>query len=406
MNSPQASHRRSQSVPIHSLGISQIIAYGLLFYVFALLKTPLAQLYSVSETYILILLSIIIGLQALLAPVFGYWADRFSAVLVMVFGLICGGAGLMMLGAGHHILFLYAGFVLIGLGVGGATYELAFAAAVQLDEQQSRKNISYITFYGAVASSLSWLIVGQMLSLFSLHFTLVLCGLTAWSMAGRMAWLSAQTAAQHRGHQTAFERLRFSQLEASEKAAMVLLAIAGGAGYLGFGAASMMWISWFDSLYANTGLAVVLASIYGPFQLVGRVLEMRYGSRFDARLTGAVASVAVPAGVCLAQFDMVPVSLVAMALFGMGQGVITVTTGFVANLYFRAEIYGRAKGWISLPKTLGLACGPLAGGLLYTILGEMFLWAIMGLTLITSLSFFALLRHKPTNHLHEILSQR
>ena len=83
MNSPQASHRRSHSVPIHSLGISQIIAYGLLFYVFALLKTPLAQLYSVSETYILILLSIIIGLQALLAPVFGYWADRFSAVLVM-----------------------------------------------------------------------------------------------------------------------------------------------------------------------------------------------------------------------------------------------------------------------------------------------------------------------------------
>ncbi len=56
-------------------------------------------------------------------------------------------------------------------------------------------------------------------------------------------------------------------------------------------------------------------------------------------------------------------SALAMALFGMGHGVLTVTLGFVTNLYFRAEIYGRAKGWISLPRSLGLAMGPLTGGL-------------------------------------------
>ncbi|RZO43873.1 MAG: hypothetical protein EVA80_11310, partial [Proteobacteria bacterium] len=47
---PFMQHRR---VPVHSLGISQIVSFGLLFYAFAQLKAPLAQSAGVSETTIL-----------------------------------------------------------------------------------------------------------------------------------------------------------------------------------------------------------------------------------------------------------------------------------------------------------------------------------------------------------------
>lgn len=388
-------------VPIHSLGVSQIIAYGLLFYVFALLKTPLASAYQVTENYVLTLLSITIAMQAFLAPIFGYWADKFSALRVMVGGLVAGGAGLVLLGAGEQLAFLYLGFMCLSLGIGGATYELAFSAAVQLNESKSRKNISYITFYGAVASSLTWIAVEPMLERFGLAISLYLLGGVVGLMALRLAWLAHGHSIPARQPGAPLPRFRWSQLPISEKVVMVLLGTAGGAGYLGFGAAAMMWISWFDMLYGSASFAVLLASIYGPFQLVGRYIEMVVGSRFDARLTGAIASLLVPFSVFFAQFEHPAISMLAMALFGMGHGVTTVTYGFVTNLYFRSEVYGRAKGWISMPKTLGLALGPVTGGMLYAQMGSSFLWCIIALSSITSLALWAILSQRPTNDIHQ-----
>ena len=154
-------------------------------------------------------------------------------------------------------------------------------------------------------------------------------------------------------------------------------------------------------LYGSASFAVLLASIYGPFQLVGRYIEMVVGSRFDARLTGAIASLLVPFSVFFAQFEHPAISMLAMALFGMGHGVTTVTYGFVTNLYFRSEVYGRAKGWISMPKTLGLALGPVTGGMLYAQMGSSFLWCIIALSSITSLALWAILSQRPTNDIHQ-----
>jgi hypothetical protein len=57
--------------PFHSLGISQIIAFGLMFYVFAQLKTPLALYTGVGEADILYAVSGSLFLQAFLAPFIG-----------------------------------------------------------------------------------------------------------------------------------------------------------------------------------------------------------------------------------------------------------------------------------------------------------------------------------------------
>ena len=169
----------------------------------------------------------IVGIQAFLGPVFGYWADRLSALTVMVFGLLSGGVGLAFLSFGGELIWLYIGFIFIALGIGGATY-LAFTAAVQLDEAKSRKNISYITFYGAVASSLTWLLVGPMLETFGLSMMLMLLCFTVWSMAFRLAWLAKKTTSHTPKLKNVISRFRWSELQKSEKIAMVLLGLSGG----------------------------------------------------------------------------------------------------------------------------------------------------------------------------------
>ena len=78
------------NVPFHSLGISQILSYGCLFYAFAQLKIPLAAKIGVAPGEILMAVTGALLIQAFLAPLIGGWIDRFGALIVMTRGLMIG----------------------------------------------------------------------------------------------------------------------------------------------------------------------------------------------------------------------------------------------------------------------------------------------------------------------------
>ena len=164
----EASSPLSTRVPVHSLGISQILSYGLMFYAFAALKTPVAAATSLGESTVLTVLSMALILQAILMPIVGSWCDRYGALSVMRIGFLTGAAGIVGLGFAGVVpvptmIWLAGCFLLVGTGLAMSTYEVAFSAAVQLHEAKSRRSISIITFYGGVASSLTWLSIHPLL---------------------------------------------------------------------------------------------------------------------------------------------------------------------------------------------------------------------------------------------------
>ena len=79
--------------PVHRLGISQILAYGLLFYSFASIKDDLASSVGVSDSAIITALSVALFIEALLSPLIGSLVDRLGALTVLRTGLIVGGLG-------------------------------------------------------------------------------------------------------------------------------------------------------------------------------------------------------------------------------------------------------------------------------------------------------------------------
>ena len=89
-----------------------------------------------------------------------------------------------------------------------------------------------------------------------------------------------------------------------------------------------------------------------------------------------------------------------MVFFGMGHGILTVTFGFVTNLYFRAEIYGRAKGIIAAPRAVGMSSGPLVAGLIYAYNPAYFMPSFIASSAIVAGLIGLLLRLKPTNAVH------
>ena len=91
--------KATHNFPSHSLGISQIVSYGCLFYAFAQLKVPLAANIGVAPSDILAAVTGALLIQAFLAPLIGGWIDKFGALTVMTRGLMIGAVGITLLPA-------------------------------------------------------------------------------------------------------------------------------------------------------------------------------------------------------------------------------------------------------------------------------------------------------------------
>jgi len=401
----QSTTHQSLKVPVHMLGISQIVAYGALFYAFAPLKTHIAIILDISEALVMTILSLAIVTQALLTPLVGSWADRFGALNVLKIGFLLGACGFFGLGALEFdpltsLYWLGFCFVLIGIGLAMSTYEVAFSAAVQFDEINSRKNISIISFYGGIASTLTWISIYPLISLVGLFYA---CLVLAFVLLG-FSWLIS-TYRNERHHpsnqnKTEGKPFRWGLLTIAEKRAIIILASAGGFEYFLFSATTLLWVNWFQLQFEDAFLAVILASIYGPFQVVGRLAEMKFGHHIDARITGLIAGLLIPLSLISLLAGTLPLAILAMALFGMGHGILTVSFGFVTNLYFGADVYGRAKGWISMPRVVGLAIGPSIGGFLLAFSEHAFISVMIIFAVASALLFASLMLIRPTNPVH------
>ena len=383
-------------VPIHSLGISQIIAFGLQFYIFAQIKAPLALWVGVTEAEVLYAISALLLIQFFLAPFIGGLIDKFGALYVLARGLVIGAVGMALLPLYPSVYWMWAAMVPIGIGFAMSSYETAFSAAVKIDEKRSRRNISFITFYGGVASSLTWLSVAPLLEHVGLQVTCFVVALILLLMSWRMFYLSRLGLEQKKITQSSKpEPFTWSRMSVKERWAILILGSSSSLEMMVFVGTSLLWISWFNVLFNDLGLAVILASLYGPFQVVGRVLEMKFGHQFDARLTGLIAFLLVPISLMIVQVPSIEAAILAMAIFGMGHGVLTVTFGYVTNLYFKAEVYGRAKGWIVVPRALASALGPTVSGILFLAGHKLFFSVMIAFGLASWLLFLGLMLLKP-----------
>ena len=391
ITSPKAVH----NVPFHSLGISQIISYGCLFYAFAQLKVPLAANIGVAPSDILAAVTGALLIQAFLAPLIGSWIDKFGALTVMTRGLMIGAVGITLLPAVNTLWWLWLCMVPIGLGFAMSSYETAFSAAVQMDEGKSRRFISFISFYGGVASSVIWLSIAPLLTWFGLEVTCAVCGISLVLMGMRTRYLDQKCSVISSKEVRQMTPFHWLLMTRNERRALIALASASALEYLTFASTTLLWITWFTTQFNNIGLAVMLSALYGPFQTVGRLLEMAFGHRFDARVTGMLAFIGVPTALILAQQDGVVFAVVAMMIFGMGHGILTVSFGYVTNMYFSADVYGRAKGWITTPRAVGTAIGPSLGGILFLMGSDIFFASMICISILSAACFTTLFFAKP-----------
>ncbi|MEW5878926.1 MAG: MFS transporter [Pseudomonadota bacterium] len=375
-----------------ALGITQIIAWGSIYYGFALLLDPLQQALAADRTTIVGAFSAALLVSGVLAPFVGRTIDRVGGRAVMTAGSIAGGVLLALLARVESAGALYAVWIGLGAAMAATLYEPAFAVLTQVFRAGYRRAITLLTLFGGFASTVFWPLATALIERYGWRdallvlaaLNLVVCApLHAWLLPGRgrpaPATKSTDAAARTLG-------------EVLAERSFYLLAFAFLAHALVVAAMGVHLIAMLVAKGLTPLAAAGVGAIVGPMQVLGRLAEFTVSRRLSAVQVGRVAVLLQP--LALIAFLAADGGLSMLALFallyGTGNGALTIVRGTVpVELYGRAH-YGAVTGALATPGLLARAAGPLVAAAIASLPGgyPAALWTLAALGAAGAVAFY------------------
>lgn len=359
MSAPAASDRPRWGA-VALLGIGQILNWGTLYYVIAVLGAQIAADMHLSGPAVFAGFSIGLGVSGVIAPRVGRLIDERGGRLVLATGSLLAAAAFTILATGTTPGWYYLGWIVAGCAMAFALYDPAFATVQQLMPRDFRRALTALTLLGGLASTVFWPLIHALDEAFGWRVTLAVCAglhlLVGWPLhrfglpayqrplaraettAG--ATVASPSARGVRGFVLLAMAFSLTQLIASGMAAHVInLLVAGG--------------------ISGSG-AVWLATLIGPMQVVGRIVEFGVAGRVRATVMGGFCFVLLFAGLSLlaSAGSSGVLAVMAMIVYGWGNGTVTIARGTVpAELYGRDQ-YGALLGRLARPQFIARATAP------------------------------------------------
>lgn len=348
------------------LSLAQLITWGSVFYTFALLVEPVERELGLTRAQSSLAFSLALLAEGAAAWQVGRWIDRGHERLVMTAGSLLVGASFV----GHSFIGgmagFYAAWTVLGLALSATLYTPVFAVVTRRFPGDFRRAIITLTFLGGLASTVfiplaAWLIA----ALGWRHALWVLAGFHFFVCAPLHALLlkNAPPAKAPAAHPAA------SSPAALLRSAPFLLVGVFAVGMMGVTAALPAHMI---SLLRESGLppawVIAIPASIGAIQVLGRLLLYFFEHRFDLHLANRVIPWLIPAGLAalLASGGHPGLALAFVALYGMGNGMLTIVKGTAIAQYVSRDHVASLNGALGLPSALARAAAPLLLGVLWS----------------------------------------
>jgi MFS family permease len=393
------SFRRSPWVIVWTLAVAQVISWGSLYYAFSLFVVPMQETLGWSRPLLNGALSLGLLTAGAVALPAGAWIDRRGGRTVMTLGSLLGGLLLLAWAQVETPWVFYLIWVLIGASLAGVLYEPAFAVLTATFGPDARRAITAMTLVGGFASTVF------------MPFTQLLIATVGWRQA-LLVLGGLNLAVCLPLHVLFVPALRVSQPtttpEAQDTTATTpeLKTILRGRVFWGLAlwftaanATASGFVFQFVPLLTTWGveMTAILTSValIGPMQVAGRIVLMCFSARLETREIGAAVVVLLPAAILPLLFlAHAPVWLgLAAALYGAGNGIMTIARGTaVADLIGRTH-YGAINGALTMPTMVAKALAPVATAAIWSATGDpsLMLWTLLGSALIGAVGFLVAL---------------
>ena len=358
------SHRDPLPLAVCALGVSQITAWGTSYYCLGVLANPIAADTGWSLTLIYFGFTVSLLAMGLVSTWAGRAIDRHGGRAIMSAGTLMVSLGLYALSMVRSEGAYLAVWALLGVGMRLSLYDAAFAALVQVVPSRGRLAISYLTLFGAFASTVFW-VAGhylneaggwrQTLVVFAVTNLAICLPLNGIGLARRepaaVAVQGAPSAAAPGG----------PTLEGSRRVvAMLLFALVMSLNGFVFSVVAVQLVPLLEAAGLATAAAVWIASLKGFAQFGGRVVEIAFGRRLHAITVGRIAIGVLPAAFVLLLLSGGAAAAIGAftLLMGASQGIITIVRGAVPLALFGANSYGAVLGMLATPVLIVNAASP------------------------------------------------
>jgi len=378
-------------VAVNALGITQITAWGTSFYCLGVLAKPIVADTGWPLTTVFLGFSVALLVMGFISTWVGRLIDRVGARAVMCVGTIIVSAGLLALSQVRNPASYLVVWAIVGIGMRCCLYDAAFAALVQVTPSRGRQAISYLTLYGAYASTVFWVIGHYLNQAYGWRGTLIAFAAINLAVCLPLNWLGlarrdrpedsvmvAKTPTPGSDAPVLEGRLRVIGI--------LLFALIMSLNGFVFGIISIQLVPLLEAAGLAGATAVWVASLKGHGQFAGRLVEIFFGRNLKAMTVARIAIGVLPP--CLVLLMLARGELWLLVAFtlllGASQGVITIVRGAVPLALFGAEGYGAVLGLIATPILLVNAFSPALFALIVDQIGwHNGLYVLLGCSILT-----------------------
>src|SRR6266849_3042890 len=391
-----------------TLGVTETISWGILYYAFAVYLSPMETELGWSRGDMTGAFSLGLLLAGVAAIPVGRWLDRFGPRALMALGSVAGTFLVLAWSRVSNLLELYLVWAAIGLTMSATLYDPAFATATRWFERKRVRALTAITLMAGFASTIfiplaGWLVQaeGWRQSLATLAVILAIGTIAPHALLLRRRPEDlgmhpvGEPMVQRRGEPVRPPGMPVGQ--AMRHASFRWLVVAFWLATLSTIAVGVHILPYLEDRGYDATFAASVTGLIGAMQVFARLLLAPFGNRANPRLLAASMLALQPiALVVLLLMRSTPGVFLFVVLFGAQRGLSTLARpALLADLYGRAE-YASIAGVLQFALSLAQAAAPVGAGVAYDLSGsyEPVFWA---LAVISALAVVAILpaRKKP-----------
>jgi MFS family permease len=331
------------------LGITQIIAWGTIFYSPVLTVPLIVGETGWSLSFGMGGFSLGLLVAGLVSPFIGRSIDRYGGHVVMTAGALVAAVGLAGLSQARDPWTYLAGWTVLGVGLGGSLYDPAFATLGRIFGAAARRPITILTLAGGFASTAGWPTTHVLIETVGWRGTyLVYAALMAFVCAPLYLFVLPRSRASLDAPQSSGSAPPPALLPQRGIAFVLVTAAFTAYAFVPSGLSAHL-LAIFDRAGIDATTVVFIGALFGPAQVAARVVELAFGHNVHPLLVGrAAVALLVAAFALLAAFGIsVPLAMAFAVMFGAANGLVTITRGALPLALFGAEGYGALMGRIS-----------------------------------------------------------
>ncbi|OWW04515.1 MFS transporter [Rhizobium sp. R72] len=346
---------------ISALGLTQIIGYGTLYYSFSILAPGMAKDLGITLEQVFGVFSVSLFVGGLSAPVIGGQMDRAGAATVLTVGSVLSAITLALCAWSPSVAVFALAIVLMEISSGMVQYQAAFAALVESDPKTASRSITYLTLVGGFASTIFWPISSALMEYLSWReIYLAFAALNLLVCMPLHFWMMRKGKAAN-GSGTTRERERVIGAIPPEARRGAMIVVSGAFAILGFTLTSIL--AHMVPMLGNLGLgtaAVVIGSLFGPAQVLSRLINMLFGTRLSPPVLAVISAALMVAGIVILGLSgsWLPGAVAFAICLGLGSGINSIAQGSLPLFLFGSDGYGAITGKMAAARLAMGAAAP------------------------------------------------